>query len=92
MVAMERARDPLLTFPCRFPIKVMGPADEGFDARVVAIVRRYVPPLGEGAVSQRLSRGGRYVAVTVTVEAESREQLDSIYRALTADERVLMAL
>ena len=92
MQTMERSQDPLLTFPCRFPIKVVGAAEEGFEARVVAIVRRYALPLGEGAVTQRLSRGGRYIAVTVTVEAESREQLDAIYRALTADERVLVAL
>jgi hypothetical protein len=84
--------DSPLTFPCRFPIKVFGVAEEGFDGVVVGIVRPLAPGLGEGAVTQRLSRGGRYVAVTVTVEAQSREQLDAIYLALTADERVLMVL
>ena len=40
----------------------------------------------------RASRGGRYLAVTVTVRAQSRDQLDDIYRALSAHERVLFAL
>jgi putative lipoic acid-binding regulatory protein len=40
----------------------------------------------------RDSRGGNYLSVTVTIRAESRAQLDAIYRDLTGDERVLMAL
>ncbi len=81
-----------LTFPCRFPVKVMGHAADDFESLVVAIVRGLGAELPEGAVTTRASRGGRYLAVTVTVEASSREQLDQIYRALTAHERILMAL
>jgi len=81
-----------LTFPCRFPIKVMGHASEGFDTLVEQIVRRHQPRLGEGAVTVRTSRGGRYLSVTVTITAESRAQLDAIYRDLTACEQVVMAL
>jgi hypothetical protein len=82
----------LLGFPCDFPIKAMGRTQEGFEELVVAIVRRHVPDLGEGAVQVRDSRGGNYLSVTVTIRAESRAQLDAIYRDLTADEQVLMAL
>ena len=82
----------LLEFPCQFPIKIMGAADAGFDDLVVGIVRRHVADLGEGAVSTRASRGGRYLAVTVTVTATSQAQLDGIYRELSAHERVLMVL
>ena len=85
-------RDGLFEFPCEFPIKAMGAAEPGFDELVVQIVRRHAPDLAEGAVSTRLSRGGRYLAVTVTVTARSREQLDAIYRALSDHEKVLMAL
>lgn len=81
-----------LQFPCTFPIKVMGPASEDFEALVVEIVRRHAPDLGEAAVSRRPSRAGTYLALTVTVRATSRDQLDNIYRELTAEEQVLMAL
>lgn len=81
-----------LQFPCRFPIKVMGYWAEDFDALVTQIVRRHVHDLGEGAVSSRESRGGRYLAVTVTIEAKSRDQLDAIYRDLTSETRVVMVL
>ena len=88
---MDR-EETLLEFPCQFPIKVMGKADEDFDALVVGIVRRYSPDLLEGAVKTRLSKEGRYMSVTVTIRAESKQQLDSIYLDLTAHERVMMAL
>ncbi len=81
-----------LEFPCTFPIKVMGPATEAFEALVVEIMRRHVPDLGEAAVTRRPSRAGTYLALTVTVRATSREQLDNIYRELSAAEQVLMAL
>ncbi len=82
----------LLEFPCQFPIKVMGLADRNFDLLVVELVRRHVPDLSEGSVKSRLSREGKYVSITVTVNARSREQLDNIYLELTGHERVLMAL
>ncbi|MGD2082302.1 MAG: DUF493 domain-containing protein [Chromatiales bacterium] len=88
---MEPADSPL-AFPCQFPIKAMGLAEPGFDALVVEIVRRHAPDLAEGAVSTRPSRGGRYLAVTVTIRARSRAQLDAIYQALTDHEKVIMAL
>jgi len=86
------ANDTLLKFPCEFPIKAMGRAEQEFDSLVVGLVRRHYPDLREGAVKTRLSNGGRYMAVTITITAQNREQLDNIYMELTADERVLMAL
>jgi putative lipoic acid-binding regulatory protein len=46
----------------------------------------------EIVVTRRLSSGGKYLAVTATIIAESRAQLDDIYRDLNAQERVVMAL
>ena len=91
----DRMSDPdqsPLQFPCSFPIKVMGLASETFDALVVGIVRRHAPDLGEAAVTVRPSAGGKYLAVTVTIQAHSRVQLDAIYQDLVASEHVLMAL
>ncbi len=82
----------LLEFPCEFSIKVMGVATPEFDAIVVEIVRQHAPDLGEGAVRTRPSSGGKYLAVTVTINAISKEQLDAIYQALTDHELVLMSL
>lgn len=83
----------ILQFPCEIAVKAFGSADgNDFDTLVFSLVRRHVPNLGEGALRSRMSAGGRYVAVTVTIQAESRAQMDAIYRDLSAEERVVMAL
>ena len=86
------ARPEGMTFPCEFALKAMGVAEPGFDALVVEIVQRHGPRVREGAVSSRSSKNGKYVSVTVSFQADSREQLDAIYDALTAHEKVLMRL
>ena len=46
----------------------------------------------ECARGERLSGKGNYQSITYTVEAQSRAQLDAIYRELTASGIVLVAL
>ncbi len=82
----------LLEFPCEFTVKVMGYAEEDFDALVVSLVRQHCQDIAEGAVSTRASRGGKYLAVSVTLTATSKLQLDAIYQSLTDHPRVLMSL
>lgn len=91
-IPVKDAAQTPFTYPCLFPIKVMGYWAEDFDAFVVQIVRRHVPDLAEAAITSRVSRGGRYIAVTVTIEAQSQAQVDAIYRDLSGERRVVMAL
>lgn len=79
-------------FPCSFPIKAMGLAEPGFESLVLEIVGRHAPGLDPAAVAVRASSGGKWLAVTVTIEAESRAQLDAIYRDLSDHERVVWAI
>jgi putative lipoic acid-binding regulatory protein len=82
----------LLQFPCEITIKAMGLADEDFELLIVELVRCHTPNLGENAVRSRSSRGGKYLSVSVTVQAHSRAQMDAIYQDLSAHDKVLMAL
>lgn len=84
--------NPLLEFPCKFPIKAIGKDTGEFEAMIVEIVRRHVPDLTDNAVSTRPSSGGKYLSVTATFTATSREQLDALYLELSSNERVLMLL
>ena len=81
-----------LKFPCTFPIKAVGHARDDLDSIVLEIVRRHAPDVAEGAVNVRASSNEKYLSVTVTIEAQSRDQLDAIYQDLTASEHVLMSL
>jgi putative lipoic acid-binding regulatory protein len=84
--------DSVFEFPCRFPIKVMGRDNSGFEAHVVELISASVGAVPTEDVVVRSSSKGTYVAVTVTIEANSREQLDNIYRALTGSELVLYVI
>lgn len=84
--------DALFQFPCEFPIKVMGRDSESFRTLTLAIVERHAGPLAAGQISERMSREGRFLALTYTIRAESRAQLDSIYQDLTDSGVVLVAL
>ena len=89
---MSEEQETLFEFPCRFPIKAMGKTGEEFDILVVEIVRRHAPDLNEGAVTLRESSGGKWVSVTVVIDATSKAQLDAIYRELSAHEKVVWAI
>jgi hypothetical protein len=82
----------LLTFPCDIAVKVIGAGDAPMEELVLEIVRRHVNESEIGPVQIRNSRNGRYQAVTVSVQAENRVQLDAIYEALSAHDKVVMAL
>ena len=81
-----------MEFPQVFPIKVMGANQDDFEAMVLAIIQKHAPIVTEEVVSRRLSRGDRFLSVTVHIMAESQEQLDAIYAELSSHERVLMML
>lgn len=82
----------LLEFPCDFPIKIMGRESSEFQDLARQLVEKHTGPLADDAVALSLSRNGNFVSVTVTVNAQSQQQLDDIYRELTAHDEVLMAL
>ena len=82
----------LLEFPVDFPIKVMGRSAEGFTEAIVAIVREHAPDFDPSTLETRPSTQGNYVGVTATIRATSREQLDALYRALTAHPMVKVVL
>ena len=85
-------QDELFDFPCRFPIKVMGDRHDAFAEVILAVVQQHAPDTAAADIQTRESSGGRYLSLTVTVTAVSREQLDAIYRALSGHELVKVVL
>ena len=84
--------DALFQFPCEFPIKVMGRDSESFRTLTLAIIERHAGSLAPDRISERMSSKGRFLALTYTIQAESRAQLDQIYQDLTDSGVVLVAL
>ena len=82
----------LLKFPTLFPIKAMGRREEGFAQTVLEIILKHAPDFDADTMEMRPSKNGNFLSVTATINAQSKAQLDDIYRALTAHPAVLMAL
>lgn len=82
----------VMEFPCSFPLKVIGKNTHEFYAVVSAIIERHVPGSDRVAYSGRASSGDKYLSITATFSAESREQLDAIYNDLNSHELVLFTL
>lgn len=84
--------DSLLEFPCDFPIKMMGRDQPDFRGAALEIIERHAGPVADEAVRESSSREGRFLSITVTIRATSRQQLDDIYRDLSSHEQILVAL
>ena len=85
-------KDSLITYPSRFPIKVMGAKVDGFVHAVTEVARRFDPAFDASTVELRDSKAGNYLGVTITVTATSREQLDELYRTLSTHPMVKVVL
>ena len=82
----------LLEFPCTFPMKIVGKTTDGFAQEVLAVVLRHAPDFDSASMAMRASREGKYLSLTCTLNATSREQLDALYRELSAHPMVTMVL
>ncbi|MBF0219785.1 MAG: DUF493 domain-containing protein [Gammaproteobacteria bacterium] len=86
------SEETLLQFPCEFPVKAMGRHSAHFTDLVVATISQHAGTIETAMVSCRPSRNGNYSAVTVTITATSKQQLDAIYIALNSLPDVQMTL
>ena len=84
--------DSRIEYPCDFPIKVMGEQVDGFVDAMLMIVRNFDPEWNDSRLTQRPSSAGKYLGLTLTVRATSREQLDELYRTLSTHPMVKVVL
>ncbi len=82
----------LIVYPSAFPIKVMGAQVEGFVEAIAAVALQFDPDFDAATIERRPSSGGRYLGLTITITATSREQLDELYRTLSTHPMVKVVL
>lgn len=93
--AVEQApgqQETLLEFPCAFPLKIMGKAEDSLADTVLEIVTRHDPEFVAATMEMRASSGGKYVSLTCTVTATSKPMLDALYMELTGHPLVKIVL
>jgi len=86
----EQAEQLLWQFPCEFLFKAMTVAEKGVEDEIVAVIQRHAP--GDYSPTVKASRNGNYFAVSVKLTAQSKQQLDQIYREVNALSRVKFCL
>jgi uncharacterized protein len=89
---MTEPTESLIEYPSDFPIKIMGVMQDQFAQTMVELVTLHDPEFHAGKMEMRPSSAGNYLALTVTVRATSREQLDNLYRALSSHPMVKVVL
>lgn len=89
---MTDEKETLFEFPCEYPLKVMGRQSDDFRSLVLGIVQKHTGPIPPDKIEERPSKNGNFLSLTCTIEAQSKAQLDAIYRDLTSCERVLYSL
>lgn len=85
-------KDSLIEYPSQFPIKVMGESNDKLVHEITQIAEKFDPSFDASTIELRPSSTGKYLGVTVTVTATSREQLDDLYRAFSSHPMVKVVL
>ena len=89
---MPKEKKSAIPFPCNFTIKIIGKAEKAFEKAVLAIIKTHYPDFNSKTYKKRLSRDGNYLAITITVYAKNKSELDALYQSLSHCEKVIMAL
>lgn len=82
----------MIEFPCEYPIKIMGPYRSAFRQQMLDIVCRYAPELAEAGIQERFNRNGKYISITVTIEATGEDQLTALFQDLKSTGHVSLVL
>jgi putative lipoic acid-binding regulatory protein len=77
-------------FPCPYVFKIIGKGEEGFPARVVAIVREELRSETDPPYTVREAVGGRHLAITLEPVVQSAQQIVAIYGRLSVLDGVVM--
>lgn len=80
------------TYPARFPLKVIGRAEDDLIDHVKAILDQYACSWEPQSLRTNPSKDQRYTAITVMVTVTDKSQMENLYIALKAIPEVLMCL
>ena len=69
---------------------MIGKSQAGFAQAVLEIVRSHAPDFDGATMDMKTSKQGKYLSVTCTIRATSRQQLDGLYRELCDHPMVVM--
>ena len=85
-------KDSLLTFPCEFPIKVIGVNKDSYITDIITLTKKHFPTVTEAAFRSDVSQKNNYLSLTITLMVQDQTTLDALYQDLTAHPDTRMVL
>ncbi|MGQ4005110.1 DUF493 domain-containing protein [Francisellaceae bacterium CB300] len=85
-------KETLFEFPCQFPIKIMANPEKETTQFILNVFEKYVPEYDKIDFKIKESKTGKYISITAIFEAQSKDQLDNIYRDISGHSEVHMVL
>ena len=92
MADHDSSKPALIDFPCDFPIKVMGEMQDGLADTITGLIQTVQPTFSAANIEMRASSGGKYISLTCHVYVASQDQLDAVYRLISAHPLVKFSL
>lgn len=89
---MSSQDDSLMTFPCDFPLKIIGKNSPVFFDQVEQIIRKYFTVENEVKLASHASQHSNYLAITATIRVYEQATLDALYQELTKHPDMKMVL
>lgn len=89
---MSEPEAPKIEFPCDYPIKVLGRSGDEFERVVLEIFEHHAPGYNRGTITRRPSRNGKFTALTITIVATGKPQLEALHQDLMASGLVQMVI
>jgi putative lipoic acid-binding regulatory protein len=83
---------PKITYPCDYPIKVVGDVRANLHDEVFEVVAKHDPNITPAKVSQKTSRKGNFVSISFMLVAESEAQIHALFAELKEIESVRLVL
>ena len=81
---VEELSESLIEFPCHFPIKVIGEAHQDFTQIITALIKEHIHNFIDKKIESKMSSEGKFISLTCTIYVTSKQQLDLIYKDLSA--------
>ncbi len=81
-----------LTFPCEYPVRLFGLNEADFADFAFALLSRHIAGIHLEDLNIHPSKDGKYLAISTTFTAQSREQVDALYADIGVNKRILFAM
>jgi len=89
---MSNEQEPKIEFPCLYPIKIIGVAEDDFQQAVLAKVEKHAGKIDPDQITANFSKNRNYLSVRVNITATGKEQLQALFTDLKTLASVKMVL